>query len=59
MILPTMEWIKGNTTKNRMYGNGCMKLWYGWMVLPLRLNEWMILQLRWDECKVWQVKEND
>ena len=54
-----MEWIKGNTTKYRMYENGCMKLWYGWIELPLRLNEWMILQLRLDDCMVWQVKEND
>ena len=26
MILQNMEWIKGNTTKSRMYGNECMKL---------------------------------
>ena len=25
-ILQTMEWIKGNTTKYRMYGHECMKL---------------------------------
>ena len=25
-VLQFMEWIYGNATKNRMYGNGCLKL---------------------------------
>ena len=53
MILQTMEWIKGNTTKYRMYGHECLKLeimvWVYGIVIKV-LNGWMILQLRY--CKI-------
>ena len=47
MVLQLMEWMYGTATKNRMYGNGCMKLqlWYGCMVL--QLGFWM----NENECK--------
>ena len=55
MILPTMEWIKGNTTKNRMYGNECMKLeimvWIYGIAIKV-LNGWMILQLRYYKIRI-------
>ena len=49
MILQTMEWIKGNTTKYRMYGHECLKLeimvWIYGIAIKV-LNGWMVLQLR-------------
>ena len=46
MILQTMEWIKGNTTKYRMYGHECMKLeimvWIYGIAIKV-LNEVMVL----------------
>ena len=46
MILQTMEWIKGNTTKCRMYANECMKLeimvWIYGIAIKV-LNEGMVL----------------
>ena len=52
MILQTMEWIKGNTTKYRMYGHECLKL-----EIMVWINDITIKVL--NECMVLQVKEND
>ena len=41
MILQTMEWIKGNTTKYRMYGNGCMKIMVWMNDITIKVFEWM------------------
>ena len=44
MILQTMEWIKGNTTKYRMYGHECMKLeimvWMNGITIKVWINAW-------------------